>query len=75
MEQKLYPSMTPSAPYLNSDVESMIDKQLAKVCSFNYSIQVCSFNYSIQNISVMMKYYEMEGKKYKKYTKCKQKRT
>ena len=35
MEQKLYPS----APYLNSDVESMIYKQLAKVYSFNNSIQ------------------------------------
>ena len=42
MEQKLYPSMTPSAPY---DVES-ITKQLAKVSSFNNSIQ---------NISPMMK--------------------
>ena len=52
--------MTPSAPY---DVESMINKQLAKVSSFNNSIQ---------NISVMMKYYEMEEKKNKKkYTKCK----
>ena len=51
MEQKLYPSMTPFAPY---DVESMINKQLAKVSSF------------------MMKYYELEEKKYKKkYTKCK----
>ena len=39
--------MTPSAPY---DVESMINKQLAKVSSFNNSIQ---------NISLMMKYYEM----------------
>ena len=35
MEQELYPS----APYLNSDVESMINKQLAKVSSFNNSIQ------------------------------------
>ena len=32
MEQKLYPSMTPSAPY---EVESMINKQLAKVSSSN----------------------------------------
>ena len=51
MEQKLYPSMTPSAPY---DAESMINKQLAKVSSFKNSIQ---------NISLMMKYYELEGKK------------
>ena len=52
--------MTPSAPY---DVESMINKQLAKVSSFNDSFQ---------NISLLMKYYEMEEKKYKKkYTKCK----
>ena len=59
MEQKLYPS----APYLKSDVESMINKQLAKVSSFNNSIQ---------NIMMMMKYYEMEEKKYKKkYTKYK----
>ena len=41
----------------------MINKQLAKVSSFNNSIQ---------NISLMMKYYEMEEKKYKqKYTKHK----
>ena len=46
--------MTPSAPY---DVESMINKQLAKVSSFNNSIQ---------NISLMMKYYELEENKYKK---------
>ena len=52
--------MTPSAPY---DVESMINRQLGKVSSFNNSIQ---------NISLMMKYYELEEKKYKqKYTKCK----
>ena len=58
MEQKLYPSLTLFAPY---DVESMINKQLAKVSSFNNSIQ---------NISLMMKYYELEEKKYKKkYTK------
>ena len=41
MEQKFYPSMTPSAPY---DVESMINKQLQnelqKVDSFNISIDV-----------------------------------
>ena len=54
MEQKLYPSATaPFAPYLNSDVESMINKQLTKVSSFNNSIQ---------NISLMMKYYEVEKK-------------
>ena len=47
------------APYLNSDVESMINKQLAKVSSFNNSIQ---------NISLMMKYYELEEKKYNKNT-------
>ena len=58
MEQKQYPS----APYLNSDIESMINKHLAKVSSFNNSIQ---------NISLMMKYYELEEKKYKKYFKCK----
>ena len=46
--------MTTSAPY---DVESLINKQLAKVSSFNISIQ---------NISLMMKYYELEEKKYKK---------
>ena len=41
----------------------MINKQLAKVSSFNNSIQ---------NISLMMNYYELEEKKYKKkYTKCK----
>ena len=49
MEQKLYPSMTPSAPYDNNVVESMIRKQLAKISSFNNSTQ---------NISLMMKYYE-----------------
>ena len=55
MEQKL----CPSAPYLKSDVESMINKQVAKVSSFNNSIQ---------NISLRMKYYELEEKKYKKNT-------
>ena len=60
MEQKLYPSLTPSAPI---DVESMINRQLAKVSSFNNSIQ---------NISLMMKYYQLEEKKHKKkYTQCK----
>ena len=50
MEQKLYPSLT-------IEVESMINKQLAKQASFNNSIQ---------NILMMMKYYELEEKKYKK---------
>ena len=60
MEQKLYPSLTPSAPI---DVESMIYTQLAKVSSLNNSIQ---------NNSLMVKYYESEEKKYKgKYTECK----
>ena len=60
MEQQLYPSMVPSAPsapYDNDVVESMIKKQLAKVSSFNNSIQ---------NIMVMMKCYELEEKKCKK---------
>ena len=52
--------MTPSAPY---DVESMINRQLQKVSSFNNSIQ---------NISLMIKFYELEEKKYKKkHTKYK----
>ena len=68
MEQKLYPPtaslMIPSAPY---DVESMINKQLQ-----NELQKVNSFNNSIQNISLMMKYYELEENKYKKkYTKYK----
>ena len=73
MEQKLYPSLTPAtanatasppAPY---DVESMINKHLQ-----NELQKVNSFNNSIQNISLMMKYYEMEEKKYKqKYNKYK----
>ena len=68
MEQKLYPSLTPtaspSAPY---DVESMINKRLRSELQ-----KVNSFNNSIQNISLMMKYYELEEKKYKqKYTKYK----
>ena len=68
MEQKLYPPLTPtapsSAPY---DVESMINKHLQSELQ-----KVNSFNNSIQNISLMMKYYEMEEKKYKqKYTKYK----
>ena len=54
------PPTAPPAPY---DVESMINKQLAKVSSFNNSIQ---------NISLMMKNYALEEKKYeKKYTKYK----
>ena len=68
MEQKLYPSLTPtappSAPY---DVESMINKRLQSEIQ-----KVNSFNKSIQIISLMMKYYEMEEKKYKqKYNKYK----
>ena len=59
MEQKLYPSLTPtgppSAPY---DVESMINKRLQSELQ-----KVNSFNNSIQNISLMMKYYEMEKEK------------
>ena len=65
MEQKLYPSMTPSAPF---DVESMINKRLQSELQ-----KVNCFNNSIQNISLMMKDYELEVKKHKqKYTKCKQ---
>ena len=72
MEQKLYPSLTPtappSAPY---DVESMINKQMQSALQ-NELQKVNSFNNSIQNISLMMKYYELEEKKYKKkYTKYK----
>ena len=68
MEQKLYSPtaslMTPSAPY---DVESMINKQLQ-----NELQKVNSFNNSIQNISLMMKYCELEENKYKKkYTNYK----
>ena len=56
--------MTPSAPY---DVESMINKRLQSELQ-----KVSSFNNSIQNISLMMKYYELEENKYrKKYTKYK----
>ena len=63
MEQNLYPSLTPSAPYYIGVVESIINKQLAKVSSFNNSIQ---------NIMMMMKYYELEENEYKKkYTKYK----
>ena len=73
MEQKLYPSLTPAtanttasppAPY---DVESMINKHLQSELQ-----KVNSFNNSIQNISLIMKYYEMEENKYKqKYNKYK----
>ena len=77
MEQKLYPSLTPAtanatasppAPY---DVESMINKHLQSALQSELQ-KVNSFNNSIQNISLMMKYYEMEEKKYKqKYNKYK----
>ena len=61
MEQKLYPSLTPTAsPPAPYDVESMINKRLQ-----NELQKVNSFNNSIENISLMMKYYEMEEKKYK----------
>ena len=64
MEQKLYSSMNPSAPY---DVESMINKRLLRELQ-----KVNSFNKSFQNISLMMIYYELEENKYKeKYTKYK----
>ena len=71
-KQKLYPSLTPtappSAPY---DVESMINKRLQSALQ-NELQKVNSFNNSIQNISLMMKYYELEEKKSKKkYTKYK----
>ena len=77
MEQKLYPSLTPAtanatasppAPY---DVESMINKHLQSALQSELQ-KVNSFNNSIQNISLMMKYYEMEENKYKqKYNKYK----
>ena len=64
MEQNFYPSMSPSAPY---DVESMKNKRLQSELQ-----KVNSFNNSIQNISLMMKYYELEEENYKKkYTKYK----
>ena len=73
MEQKLYPSLTPAtanttaSPPTPYDVESMINKRLQSELQ-----KVNSFNNSIQNISLMMKYYEMEEKKYKqKYNKYK----
>ena len=56
--------MTPSKPY---DVDSMINKRLQSELQ-----KVSSFNNSTQNISLMMKYYELEENKYKKkYTKYK----
>ena len=72
MEQKLYPSLTPTAsPPALYDVESMINKRLQSALQ-NELQKVNSFNNSIQNISLMMKYYEMEEKKYKqKYNKYK----
>ena len=54
---------TPSAPYDNDVVESMRNKQLAKVSSFNNSNQ---------HIMMMMKYYELEENEcVKTYTKYK----
>ena len=72
MEQKLYPSLTPTAsPPAPYDVESMINKRLQSALQ-NELQKVNSFNNSIQNICLMMKYYEMEEKKYKqKYNKYK----
>ena len=70
MEQKLYPSLTPTAsPPAPYDVESMINKRLQSALQ-NELQKVNSFNNSIQNISLMMKYYEMEEKK-QKYNKYK----
>ena len=68
MEQKLYPSLTPTAsPPAPYDLESMMNERLQSELQ-----KVNSFNNSIQNISLMMKYYEMEEKKYKqKYNKYK----
>ena len=81
MEQKLYPSLTPAtanatasppAPYdVGTNIESMINKRLQSALQ-NELQKVNSFNNSIQNISLMMKDYEMEEKKYKqKYNKYK----
>ena len=72
MEQKLYPSLTPTAsPPAPYDVESMINKRLHSALQSELQ-KVNSFNNSIQNISLMMKYYEMEENKYKqKYNKYK----
>ena len=64
MEPKTVSLNNPPAPY---DVESMINKQLQSEL-----LKVSSFNNSIQNISLMMKYYELEENKYKKkYTEYK----
>ena len=64
MEQKLYPPITPSAPY---DIETLLKKRLQSVLQ-----KVKSFNNSKQIISLMMKYYELVEKKYKqKYAKYK----
>ena len=52
--------MTPSAPY---DVESMVNKRLQSELQ-----KVNSFNNSIQNISLKMKYYELEEKNTNKNT-------
>ena len=72
MEQKLYRFLTPTAPPSTPyDVESMINKRLQSALQ-NELQKVNSFNNFVQNISLMMKYYEMEEKKYKqKYTKYK----
>ena len=72
MEQKLYPSLTPTAsPPAPYDVESMINKRLHSALQSELQ-KVNSFNNSIQYISLMMKYYEMEENKYKqKYNKYK----
>ena len=61
MDQKLYPS-APSFPEKldSTEVESMINNQLAKQASFNNSIQ---------NIMMMMKYYELEEKSIRKNIK------
>ena len=56
--------MAPSAPY---DVETKINRRLQSELQ-----KESSFSNSIQNISLMMKFYELEGTKYKKkYTKYK----
>ena len=71
MEQKLYPSLAPTAPPpAPYHVESMINKRLQSALQ-NELQKVNSFNNSIQNISLMMKYYELEEKKYKKKTNYK----
>ena len=57
MEQKLYPSLTPStpAPYdVGTNIESMINKRLHSALQSQLQ-KVNSFNNSIQNISLMMK--------------------